>query len=83
MFENIQKHLKPVYPNNDDLTHMENGKKGYINSIQFYLAQSGNELKSSFHKFNCLHDPRDEVTRLGNCLDDQIRNHPKPVLFKT
>ena len=46
------------------------------------VAQPGNQLKSSFHDFNCLQHPRADVTRPGNYLDDQVHNHPEPVFFR-
>ena len=36
-------------------------------------------LKSSFYKFSSLYHPRDDLTRLGDYLDDQIHSYPKTV----
>ena len=38
--------------------------------------------KHALTNTNCLHHPRDDVTHMGNYLDDQIHSHPKQFRFR-
>ena len=58
------------------MKHFNDHPDGLLKSVHFYLAQAFTNLIAS------ITHPGDDVTRLGNCPDDQIHNHSKPVFFR-